>query len=1186
MPPHNDYFGEGTRKSPIYISQKKDIYSRIQAGETIASISKKLNIPLDRFTTKLINEGRKAVEEEKRDTERILKERKEREEAAKQNLLQEAIDEANLFYPLSELLDIAFQVDGVDMSQNIPYINLATKIYRTWRDSYDYGRNNGRDPPRPEKVHELTMYSLYGAKDQEEGIRNRKYNQVDYVYSPETLPSILNKYAINDGNIRDSDFPGMITLKYNPPTPPTKMVGTTNLFYFMKYYIIPLLTLKTGDHSQKLILKEHDSPFHGGIYDLPSNYDHEFYIIQPDVQVIKENNSKYATKLIEEGIDQNKIFHKLEMLAGRPSNYSVNISFIYSKIEKVDGEDENGNVTHGTFKAASTHTISSGYKSKMALAIQEVVPGMIDTLIRYKKLPITSVEISILKDTSDYIFGAMNSLKAASTKWRTFDLATDVNCTNLSIAAAIYFKNHDMPNGPQPDDIKRIRDHASKIKARSKTIAEGRERIKDMAAYMKYNVNLYDAIFTHYDTIVNNPNYPYLDILITTNHAIALIPQTNLENDDTKELKPILPKYDPVDEEKKYRNTLIKERKIKLYNKDYVYWEPTIIEDEVSTPAYSDYIISERKHRIGSVKLYYSLNNETQEIEFPSLDVFMDEIEKNIHFFGQHVFYSFSEKSYYIDLLVAQGAVQSRHPSFSIGKSIITESKFLSLSFNIKGTKITFRDINAIFEMDRKTFTGTEKNVYDAFCKLSRHVYDTDRVNLTDCVSMSAYAKRDLFINGLDHEKYPLYKVYPDRDRELRKNAQLWGRIENRYNGHYKGKVYSNDYNSFYLYQLTRYLPYEKPIFRSFRSMETLLHDISPDRGFIGFVTCRIRLTIDDAKKSQFFKDHGMYPSEPYYGIKKSCIVVYDYINEYIQICIPSFVIAKMIYWGYQFRTVNTIQAEAWGREYASYPTLVFKAATIFKDHAIKQFDRRAELKEKHGKTHPFTICQKTKGNSIWGGLAIDVYDKKSYKLVSNEERSFMPYLIHDQLLYKNELNDDVMLLSVKEDIKGCDTNIQIAMCITEYARMDLYEILVETELNGGRIFNNNTDGFTTDLCLKEIMPEKFGTGLGQLKNVIADDTNGRLQYAENGMFHGINQYALWNGPIDNPTWSDATLSGVEITDKSEKYATVMQLSLGKAITKKISYVHTNRFEQLRGSEEYSTVMRTVQYKPPKYETK
>jgi len=143
----------------------------------------------------------------------------------------------------------------------------------------------------------------------------------------------------------------------------------------------------------------------------------------------------------------------------------------------------------------------------------------------------------------------------------------------------------------------------------------------------------------------------------------------------------------------------------------------------------------------------------------------------------------------------------------------------------------------------------------------------------------------------------------------------------------------------------------------------------------------------------------------------------------------------------------------------------------------------------------------------------------KTFKIINDDNFivTFIPVVnkdiceSHGLDYYKVILNERKNNIVGKIDVFQ-DTSIIISAFTTAYARVHMHQIKLDILANGGKIYYSDTDSMVTNLSLdqlKEIMPDRIGNKLGQLK-----------------FEHTVNEAFF----ISNKTYALKTKDGKEIT--------------------------------------------------------
>lgn len=141
------------------------------------------------------------------------------------------------------------------------------------------------------------------------------------------------------------------------------------------------------------------------------------------------------------------------------------------------------------------------------------------------------------------------------------------------------------------------------------------------------------------------------------------------------------------------------------------------------------------------------------------------------------------------------------------------------------------------------------------------------------------------------------------------------------------------------------------------------------------------------------------------------------------------------------------------------------------------------------------------------------------------------------------------------------DTSIIISAFVSAYARIHMHQVKLDILVSGGSIYYSDTDSIVTDLSLgriKEIMPEKVGDKLGQLKFELL---------AEEAFFISNKTYAIKEAILSNKDVEKGAQSKEDV--KPQQATSTLEASLLNSKPDFISY--SDRFSDL-GTADFGVI--------------
>lgn len=395
-------------------------------------------------------------------------------------------------------------------------------------------------------------------------------------------------------------------------------------------------------------------------------------------------------------------------------------------------------------------------------------------------------------------------------------------------------------------------------------------------------------------------------------------------------------------------------------------------------------------------------------------------------------------------MLIIEGSLDKNLIKFGCDtkKLKIDHSKVHSLNYFREEIKDMYQeylkcDVEGLLELMNK-IENIVKNVYD--------------INLSSCLTSSSISKK-YFMNNHNFDEFPIYQV-PNILYQKFKPYYIGGRNEVYKKGAIEGDLYYYDFTSAYAHVMAKYdLPYDK------------IQIIKPtDNEFIddwfGVVECSI---ISRNKNTK-----------PFFGIKSDEGLTFKHFDEWTDMITSTENIRYAIKYdlGYEF-IFNTVYNQKRGKYYG------------------KVINKCFGLKKDSGDNEPLRAMAKIILCSQYGfwGLKrddIDGLDIEEFK--SKEKKEMTEYALIDKEAFMDrcEVGKHTLTLS-KNAITSSVSNIILSMMISDYARMELYDLMRYVESIGGTVYSCDTDAIITDIKLEgnDIYPvkDKKECNLGDLTN-------------------------------------------------------------------------------------------------------
>ena len=355
------------------------------------------------------------------------------------------------------------------------------------------------------------------------------------------------------------------------------------------------------------------------------------------------------------------------------------------------------------------------------------------------------------------------------------------------------------------------------------------------------------------------------------------------------------------------------------------------------------------------------------------------------------------------------------------------------------------------------------------------------QIDLSTCLTNASIA-RNYFMLKHDFNTTKLYTIPLTTYRKFQ-DYYLGGRNECFHLGRVNEKLYYYDFTSLYPYEMQKHdLPYGK--YESIKLNETTKFNSE----WFGMIKVAIKSNSTNWK--------------PYYGIKENGKLMFRHFDEYTTIITTTphieYAINNNLDYSYKFIKV-------WNyKEKSKY----------FKDIIDGCYKLKIKAEENNNK--PLRQMGKIVINSIYGfwGIKFDNIEQIKIGRYTKARRlhKIAKELDREKLKDFKDVGKSTIIYTEDEIDVKC-ANIGIAMFVTDYARMELYNLMSKVEKAGGKIYYCDTDSIVTNFKLEGTkLGEEFkckikgdDMELGDLTNETEERGGG---YSE-GIFIGCKSYFL-----------------------------------------------------------------------------
>lgn len=407
-------------------------------------------------------------------------------------------------------------------------------------------------------------------------------------------------------------------------------------------------------------------------------------------------------------------------------------------------------------------------------------------------------------------------------------------------------------------------------------------------------------------------------------------------------------------------------------------------------------------------------------------------------------------------------------------------------SFNPKTKKLTgdvdHNKININNCYTKKIYDYTKEylkndcvSLYEILTMFSKTINKAYKFHINEVMTNASIARR-VFLTKHDHEKYPLYTLDRDTDRQLRK-YYFGGRNECMTKlGYHKGKFYYVDFTSLYPYVMAIY-----EFFYGKMEKIVLKENAKFNNEWFGFVKVQFR--------------HKKKDEIPLHAIVKDGKLVFPYVDNWTEAIISTEEIKYSIEnkLGYEYKYIEVFN---WKKKSNYFKPIIDE---LYKMKIDAQKDGNKALRQ----TGKIII------NSTYGFFGINFLERSQTKIINercskknatdeqkkeliNNKRMcrFYGYLF-DQKLKDHQEAGKYDIYQIEDVIKCKCANVGIASMVTSYARMELYKLLKAIKDKGGNIYYMDTDSVITDYNIYD--DNSFNSFIGSGGDKLGELTNEAL---------------------------------------------------------------------------------------------
>lgn len=392
----------------------------------------------------------------------------------------------------------------------------------------------------------------------------------------------------------------------------------------------------------------------------------------------------------------------------------------------------------------------------------------------------------------------------------------------------------------------------------------------------------------------------------------------------------------------------------------------------------------------------------------------------------------------------------------------------------------------------------------------------TKGVNITSSFTSASMAKKLFFYHYYNPKKYPIHTLSKELDKYIRLSYQ-GGRVEAFRMGMSDKPLFYYDFTSLYPSQMIHNLPYGAPkhMLGSDINLEGEFDECGDciKEPFFGFIRCTVKQKRFDLK--------------PLHGVKTKNGLVFPVIKKEKELTLFS-------------EEIKT------GLDYDMYEYKFIDGYHFSSGKFMKKFIEDTYQIKKNAEADGNKVLRQIAKiiiNSSYGFWAIKTENVEGCEIIS-KDRILSP--VYQQMwedgkmISMGAIGDNYVVRSVGDMVGSTEVykNVAIASAITSYARMRLWNLMIDVEASGGTIWYCDTDSIICDYRLEddeelmaEYCPDGTGKELGSLKNEGGDYDTDRFY---RGFVGGKKMYAL-QPHEDDPENVKVSCKGFTFKDKDGK---------------------------------------------------
>lgn len=385
------------------------------------------------------------------------------------------------------------------------------------------------------------------------------------------------------------------------------------------------------------------------------------------------------------------------------------------------------------------------------------------------------------------------------------------------------------------------------------------------------------------------------------------------------------------------------------------------------------------------------------------------------------------------------------------------------------------------------------QGLQDAMEKLADAVYSQLHINIHEFFSAAGISKLNFYRNHYDPDKYPLYTLSQAHDDYLRQ-GYFAGRCEAFQLGYLRGRFNYHDFTSLFPAVGCRDLPYGAPreLTMSWSAFQCLHNPGGDPPGFFGFTDVWVR-----SKPSlvSAWRAGSPVPKQLHVAKNDAGRNTYRMFPRWTRLPAAfSEVIRRGLKTGlydYSFETPEGCSGEP-------CKALAFRRAPFMKACFTEAFLKKQQAHRASLKT--IKALWKLVACASYGFFGLKLRDRDTLQLLDCDSLQIEQYL-RDGKLKSVSYRRHNALVRITADIPPSRVNVAIAVAITAYGQMELFDAMsaVEATINPAtgqphRVFYCDTDSMISDCDVHSyphlaarFNPTGTGEELGELKDEVKD---------------------------------------------------------------------------------------------------